>query len=199
MLPCGHLCASLCGERCPSTCLECITGTAPNTSQIFLPCGHHYEVRFLDDHFRLNSIYDMDEAGNIQGLTHNASVGAITDIICPRCEVSCKETKRYAIFHQIRTVKDSVDRAQANFSRRYHKLLGNINQTRGMLNDSVDGFRNGLRPGPLAASQNALMVLQRGNAFAEVEAKIDQLSGMLLPCTSDIFTDVRRRNSGNAI
>ena len=166
---------------------------------MFLLCGHHYDVSFLDDHFRLDSIYDIDLAGNVQGLARDMFAKPLTDTQCPICRSSCKEVRRYAIFHQLHTVKDSVDRAQANFSHRIQRLLGNINHIRGELDFSIDGFRNGLRPGPLAASQNELMVLQRSNALAETEANITQINGKLPPYLLSLLIDVRCRIACDAI
>ena len=181
MLSCGHLCSSLCGERCTTRCLECITGSFPERSQIALPCGHYLSVKSLDDLLGLNKIFKIDDDGNVQDVGLEIDETAFTDPRCPSCGLSCKDVRRYAIFHQLQNLNDNVDCAQAYFSQRIHKMLGNINQIRGDLDFSFDRFRNCLKPGPMAAHQNELMILQRGNAFAEVNATVHHIKGMTVP------------------
>ena len=196
MLSCGHLCSSLCGEQCTTNCPECITGSFPEDSQIALPCGHHFSVKLLDEIFGLDKVYKIDDNGNIDDFAQESIETSFMDPKCPACNSSCKNVRRYAILYQLHNLNDSVDCAQEYFSRRIHKFLGNINLIRGELDFSFDGFRNGLRPGPLAARRNESMILQRGNAFVEVEATIQHFKGTTAFLTLVLKIDKRHRNVG---
>lgn len=76
-------------------------------------------------------------------------------------------------------LKDTIDRAQANFSRRTHQILGKCSEVAHELRSTFNNFEHGLQPGPLAARQNERMVFQRGNAPLELETLIVKLRGLL--------------------
>ena len=182
VLSCGHLCQGLCGEGCSVECLECITGEFQTTQKIFLPCGHHFDVAFLDRALGLNKIYAIDSAGQIRGVSHITLREAFgISPKCPACGSSCRDVRRYALFNQLNDLTTNIDRAHSKFARRIHSFLGKISQARGMLNSSFDRFAQALRPGPLAARQNETIVLERGIAFTEIETAICMFRGISTP------------------
>ena len=155
-------------------------GKAPESTQMFLPCGHFFDVAYLDDNFGLRNAYDMDDAGNAKGVAREKLIQVHnTSLECPTCGASCKNIRRYAIVDRMKSLKDTIDRAQANFSRRTHQVLAKCSEIGSELRNTFGNFQRGLQPGPLAARQNERMVLQRGNAPLELETLVVQLRGLL--------------------
>ena len=178
VLECGHLCPSLCGENCPLRCFECSAGEPHTSTQIFLSCGHHFDVAFLDQVLVIPRVYDIDSGGHILNVAHrtlNEAIGIRPH--CPKCEASCSDVRRYSILDQLGKLFDNLDLAQSKFARKIHKLLENASQIQRELRSSFDRFSQALRPGPLAARQNEAIVLERSNALTDVEAMVSKFKG----------------------
>ncbi|KAG8525794.1 uncharacterized protein KY384_000554 [Bacidia gigantensis] len=143
------------------------------------PCGHHFDVEFLDKAWGLGRIYEMDSDGNIRGVVTVNLVDLLElETFCPECGVTCAGLRRYAIFYQIRSLKSHVDWALAHFNKRIFNFLGEMNRTRGQLASSFDAFCSMLKPGPLAGKHNEILVLERGNALSGLEGAILKFKGM---------------------
>ncbi|KAL9127762.1 MAG: hypothetical protein Q9217_003420 [Psora testacea] len=158
---------------------------------MFLSCGHHFDVAFLDRTFGLMKAYDLSSTGQIRGISHttlNEACGMNPQ--CPTCGGSCKNVRRYSIFDQLANMAYSIDHAQSNFARRIYKFLEKIKQIRGELYSTFDRFTQGLRPGPLAARQNEAIILERVNALGDVETAICRLKDELVRPFEDAVTSL---------
>ncbi|XP_060089485.1 NFX1-type zinc finger-containing protein 1 [Heteronotia binoei] len=105
-LPCGHTCAGMCGEPCPSKCLQC---DREELTQIFFgfedepgarfvqleDCKHVFEVTGLDCY--------MDEGGG----------DAIRLKVCPTCQTPIRKNLRYGMLvrrslQEVESVKERI-------------------------------------------------------------------------------------------
>ena len=195
LLPCGHLCPSLCGERCPTRCLQCITGQMASKVQMFLPCGHYFDVEFLDNHVGITKLYHLDSTGHIEkadlATFEKISPKQLSHIAvsCPLCDYDCKDVRRYALFHQLSTLEGSLDRLYSKFCRKLHIFMENIYDIKSELDKTFDNFTSTLRPGPLAGRRNEELIRHRGNAIGEVQHKISHFKGRVLSAICEVFTD----------
>ena len=172
-LPCRHLCPSLCGERCPAVCPVCRFHDLSQKIYMFLPCGHHFALDYLDRHLELSNMYVLDTAGNIQKVASDAlSQAKSTDLACPTCGESCKNTRRYALRYQLVALEGNIDRMHAKFSRKMNMFMEQLYSAKISLDRSFNDFQKRLRPGPLAGRSNADLVRHRGNTIAEIQSRI---------------------------
>ena len=172
-LPCRHLCPSLCGEICPAACPACKFHNLSQKTYMFLPCGHHFELAYLDQYFDLTSIYLVDTTGNIQKVASDTLSQVKTlNLACPTCGESCKDVRRYALHHQLIALKENVDRMHTKFSRKINMFMEQLYRAKTGLDQNFNDFCERLRPGPLAGRANADLVRHRGNASAEIESRI---------------------------
>lgn len=184
ILLCGHLCPSLCGERCARKCPQCQTGSMPEKVQIYLKCGHHFDLAIIDAHVGLSNVYDIDSMDIIKRPLLRFST--IKDLdnracCCPECGESCDDVRRYAIFKQLRALPDTIDRLYAKMGRKMELFMDWIIRTREDLQNSFEDFCKKLRPGPLNGKTNERWVRDRGNAMMEVQRKIVNFRGMQHP------------------
>ena len=172
-LPCRHLCPSVCGELCPAVCPMCRFSDLSQNTYMFLPCGHHFELEYLDRHFDLNSVYVLDTTGNIQKVASDAlSQVKSTDLACPTCGESCKSVRRYALRYQLVALEENVDRMHAKFSRKMNMFMEQLYGAKISLDKTFNDFQKRLRPGPLAGRSNADLVRYRGNTLGDIESRI---------------------------
>ena len=177
-LPCGHLCPSLCGERCPTRCLQCVTSQIAEKTQMFLPCGHHFDLEFLDKHMTITELYDLDSTGHIGRvrLAHREEVFSM-DISCPLCGYDCKDIRRYALSHQMSALEGNIDRIYAKFCRKLNMFMEQMYDAKSELDKTFGAFNRVLRPGPLSGRRNEEVVRNRGNALAELQRNITDFRG----------------------
>ena len=172
-LPCRHLCPSLCGERCPTACPVCQIHDLSPKAYMFLSCGHHFELEYLDRRFNLSSVYLLDTTGNIQKVASGSPTQVkSTELACPACGESCKNVRRYAIHHQLLALEGNIDRMHAKFNRKMNMFLEQMCGAKIGLDNSFSDFHKKLRPGPLAGRSNADLVRHRGNTLAEIQSRI---------------------------
>ena len=171
--PCRHLCPSLCGELCPAVCPVCRFHDVSQKTYMFLPCGHHFELEYLDRYLDLSNEYLLDTAGKIQTVASDTlrPVKSI-NLACPTCGESCKNIRRYALRHQLMALEGNIDRMHTKFSRKMNMFMGQLYGGKTSLDESFDAFCKRLRPGPLAGRSNADLVRHRGNALAETQSQI---------------------------
>ncbi|XP_072178732.1 NFX1-type zinc finger-containing protein 1-like [Diadema setosum] len=119
LLPCGHPCIGLCGEKCPSKCRVCdeeevteiFFGSEDDDDARFVQledCGHLFEVNALDAW--------MQTAGS-----ESASVQLKE---CPRCKAPIRNNVRYS---------NQIKRALADIERVKAKMRGNQMEIDGAL------------------------------------------------------------------
>lgn len=185
-LPCRHLCPSLCGEMCPAACPVCRLRDLSQKTYMFLPCGHHFELEYLDRHIGLANVYRLDTAGNIQKVACN-TLGQAKNMIsaCPKCGQSCKNVRRYALHHQLVSLQGNIDRMHAKLSRKMNMFMGQLYDAKKVLDESFNDFLERLRPGPLAGRSNTDLVRRRGNTLAEIESSIVDLKDQVVQLFED--------------
>lgn len=171
--PCRHLCPSLCGETCLAACPVCNIHDISQKTYMFLPCGHHFELEYLDRYLDLSEVYLLNTTGSIQTVASDALKRAKgIDLACPTCEESCKNVRRYALCHQLVALEGNIDRMHAKFSRKMEMFMEQLYGGKTSLDKSFDDFSKRLRPGPLAGRSNADLVRHRGNTLAEIQSRI---------------------------
>ena len=172
-LPCRHLCPSLCGEMCQAGCPVCRYRDLSQKTYMFLPCGHHFELEYLDRYLGLTNVYLLDTTGNIQKIACD-TLDQVKKMIsaCPTCGKSCKNVRRYALHHHLVALEENIDRMHTKFSRKMNMFMENLYDGKISLDKSFNDFRERLRPGPLAGRSNADLVRHRGNRLAEIQSSI---------------------------
>ncbi|MCJ1462198.1 hypothetical protein MMC07_000798 [Pseudocyphellaria aurata] len=157
-------------------CVENVVllGSVPAKPQLFLACGHHFDLETFDAHVGLKNVYDIDSTGVIKRALVNPSAmqafGA--DVCCPECGAACVNIRRYAIFKQLRDLPDTVDRLYAKMGRKMNMFMDLIVRSKDDLDTSFEAFSKSMRPGPLTGKTNERWVRDRGNAMMEVQQKI---------------------------
>ena len=185
-LPCRHLCPSLCGETCPAGCPVCTHGNLFQKTYMFLPCGHHFELEYLDKYFDLGNLYQLDINGTIQKVaSHILSQVKSTNLPCPTCGESCKNVRRYALHHQLVALRDNVDRVHTKFSRKMNMFMEQLYDAKISLDRSFDDFRDRLRRGPLAGNNNTNLIHYRGNTLADVQSRISNFKDQVVQLFED--------------
>ena len=191
ILPCGHLCSSLCGEHCPTKCIQCITGKIPPKTQIFLNCGHNFDLEFMDNHVGVGNVYQLDHTGRITNV-HSLYARKYSKIAvyCPVCGRSCQSVRRYAIYDQLTVFEETTDRVYTKYNRKINMFLEQMYDAKTDLNISFDGFKKRLRPGPLTGRINEDLVRIRGNALTAIQTNIERFKCKPIHTTLDInYTD----------
>lgn len=178
LLRCGHLCPSLCGEKCPEDCPQCINGIMPSKTMIFLPCGHQFDAKILDDHVGLSSIYQMDCNGRVEKVLLRPQWPRMK-ASCPSCGKGLGDVSRYSLFTQLSQMKDNTDRLLAKFSRKMHTSLDQMYNAKSNLDATYEAFKRGLRSGPLTGKMNDDLVRYRGSSLAGITDQIQSFRGTL--------------------
>ena len=177
-LPCGHICPSLCGELCPRVCLQCITGTSPEKAQMFLSCGHNFDLETLDQHVGIESLYCIEEDGRIERVLEPFSDRPRDfNTQCPMCGQGCANIKRYALHAQLQRLEDIIDSLYVRIHRKTWKYMDQIRGAKGDLDTTFDGFQKKIRPGPLTGRANEFQIRERGNAMVEIQGHIEGFRG----------------------
>lgn len=179
ILPCGHVCPGVCGERCADKCIQCKTGWIPAKLQLFLTCGHYFDLEAIDTYVGLQNVYDIDSIGVIKRpLLKSSAIQALgASAYCPECGVACVDVRRYAIFKQLQDLPDTVDRLYAKMGRKMNMFMDWIIRSKEDLDASFEEFSKKMKPGPLAGKTNERLVWDRGNVMMEVQRKIVDFRG----------------------
>ena len=181
ILPCGHLCPSLCGEKCSKACLQCSTGVVPEKVQMFLPCGHNFDLAELDNHVGIAELYRIDENGGILEVIASTVKGERNvNTWCPTCGQSCALINRYALHNQLQTFESVLDSLHVRFYRKTSKFLDQMYSKKLGLDSSFQAFQAGLKPGPLTGRYNELKIRERGNVLGELQENILGFRGILI-------------------
>ena len=172
-LPCRHVCPSLCGEMCSTMCPVCRHGNLSNKTYMFLRCGHHFELEYLDKYFGVTNIYDLDKSGNIQKVVCKP-LSQVKNMVsvCPTCGESCRDVRRYALYYQLLALNGNIDRMHTKLSRKMNMFMEQLYDARTSLDKSLTDFRGRLKPGPLGGRNNADLVRYRGNTLADIQSRL---------------------------
>ena len=173
LLVCGHLCPSICGEDCPIECSQCLTGKVEQRTIISLPCNHKFELQFLDNYFEIARIYEIDSRGRLA----STRITSIQDLPlvknrCPICGVDCMRVRRYSAGIKFAALVDNLDCLYAISSRRLNAIMRQTFTLKARLDQSIDTWRQALKPGQLSAKSNKDLVINRESLFIEVEGSI---------------------------
>lgn len=179
LLSCGHICSSLCGESCATTCSQCVSGRTLSTRQMFLPCGHSFDLDLLDNHVGISFLYDLSSTGRIlKARAASARDRANVMTYCPTCGTHFRQLTRYHLCDQLSALDGNVDQIFAKFSRKVNTLMEHMYSRKKELDQTFDAWSKTLRPSPLAGRTNEGLVRHRGNALAEVQDSIINFRGM---------------------
>ena len=177
LLPCGHLCFSLCGERCPTTCAQCKTGEFPAQSQLSLSCGHSFDVDVLDLHVGLEKVFEISDTGVIQSPRPGISTDIMTPLRCLECDMSCNDIRRYALISHLRAIPENIDRLYKKLGRKMYQYMEQIREAKDKLQSDFPDFKDRLKAGPLAGRRNELLVRLRGSALNDLQQQITRFRG----------------------
>jgi len=182
LLSCGHICSSLCGEKCATACSQCVSGRPPRKSQMFLPCGHSFDLKLLDDHVGISILYDLSSTGRIlKARAASARDRADVKTYCPTCGIQFKQLTRYRLCDQLSALEGNIDRMYAKFSKKLNTFMEQMYSRKVELDQSFDAWSKTLRPSPLSGRTNEGLVRHRGNALAEVQESITDFRGKTAP------------------
>lgn len=179
LLSCNHQCPSLCGEKCPNYCSECNSGYFSEKNLIFLPCGHKFDVPYLDKLFGMHNVYKIGETGRIEALaTSPVQQTQACDVSCPDCQKPVGTSiKRYAQLHNLSTFEQDVDLIYANLNKNIHRFMGDMERKIMDLDCSFDAASSELIPGPLTGKKNEDLIRTRINATSALEIEIASFTG----------------------
>ncbi|KAI9783522.1 MAG: hypothetical protein M1839_003692 [Geoglossum umbratile] len=170
-LQCGHTCNSLCDEKCPEICQECIAGARAETKQIQLPCGHAFDVEWLDEQFLFRNVYEVGHSGDVTGFRQPAQ--RVTSILdCPACSKPLSGVKRYASIQKLRGLHGEVDQAYARFGQLLTKFESQLSTYENGLQLRFTIFCSSITLSPLANAKNQYLIQQRGSGLDEFQTSI---------------------------
>ena len=191
-LACGHRCPSLCGEACPSVCPQCQTGKDYENAQMFLQCGHNFNVGELDRHVGFTKLYEVHESGKILNLKPSVGKQDI-NATCPTCGQSCASTRRYALHRQLRTLPRVLDSICSRINRKTSYYLDVTYSTKLSLDSSFRTFQASLQPGPLNGRKNEVKIRERSSYVNNIQESISGFKGMsVMFCTCYSLTNIYR-------
>ncbi|RIA80711.1 hypothetical protein C1645_866307 [Glomus cerebriforme] len=145
-LKCGHRCAGVCGEICPSKdfCVECarenvknqVSDTITNTifsetdwnkeRMIVLSCKHVYTMKTMDILMKMKDYY---EGSNERGWTSTKIISTlpINIIKCPACQIPVKDIRRYGRIIKKCTLNIQNKKFLLKYDYKIKEIIKNIN------------------------------------------------------------------------
>ena len=180
LLLCGHLCSSLCGERCSTTCTQCRTGEFPNQLELFLSCGHNFDIKTLDKHFGLGKIFEASDTGNIERPRTGIAPDAMAILRCPKCSALCNDVRRYALINHLPNLVENIDRLIKKLGRKMYGYMEQMLEVKNSLRVEFPDFQKSLKAGPLAGKRNENLVRVRANKLNGVQQQIVNYRGQYL-------------------
>ncbi|GES93124.1 P-loop containing nucleoside triphosphate hydrolase protein [Rhizophagus clarus] len=160
VLKCGHNCAGVCGEICPSQdfCVECAPDNVKNQvsdmilncafseidweeeRMIVLTCGHVYTMETMDMHMEMKNYYE----GSVEGEWTSVKILPTTPMnmkTCPACRTPIKNVRRYGRIIN----KCTLDIQNKKFLAKYDLRIKEISKTINSLKDRMNNKRNTLK------------------------------------------------------
>ncbi len=177
LLLCGHRCTSLCGEQCTTTCAQCITGKLSNQLQLFLPCGHSFDVKALDAYVGVGKIFELSETGVIERPRFGITGDTTMVPRCPECSAPCEDVRRYALMSQVRNLPENIDRLFKKLGRKMYGYMEQVLEMKAELQAEFPEFQMSLKPGPLSGKRNETLVRVHGSKFNAVQQQISKYRG----------------------
>ena len=165
---------------------------------MFLACGHHFDLDFLDSYVGVDSLYQVDVGGRIQAvmLGSDGRPGSV-NLQCPTCNESCAQLKRYSLNKQLCDFDGTVDRLCALFAQKTNRFLKRAYAIKMDLDATFQRFQGIIRPGPLTGKANELKIRERGSALDELQRNVIGFRGRDAVLSSQIcYADemIRPRN-----
>ena len=171
---CGlHVCPGMCGEPCPSTCLEC-SGKKPIEKIYALPCEHVFAVKELDQMLGLDTLYTFATDGSITGISVKG-LPSPSQLRCPTCGSSTNGAPRYALAHQVVNGQEIVGRLCAKVSRHLRQLAKTITGAEERLFHDLPGLCARIKPGPLALRHNQAVINRRMAEIVETQRDVTKI------------------------
>jgi AAA domain len=173
VLPCGHTCPSFCGEVCPREgCPQCVSGMVPTAPMLFCPtCSRALDSKDLDRKL-ISKIYTIDESGKIIGFASKVCEGS-RDLKCA-CGESFQGIRRYSILKQINQAPAVIDRLLAKLGKTINAFSRRVYYHEKELEENFPAFRVQIRPNPLAANQNRIVVSTRAQQLLRLSDSINE-------------------------
>ncbi|CAB4384074.1 unnamed protein product [Rhizophagus irregularis] len=181
ILECGHDCAGVCGEICPSKdfCLECapekVKSQVPDMiinstfsevdweveRMIVLTCGHVFTMETMDMLMEMKDFYE----GSVEGGWTSVKILPTSPMnmkTCPTCRTPVKGVRRYGRIIN----KYTLDIQNKKFLSKYDRLLKEVASQIIPLRDEMMNKRNELKNAlPKLESRPAEIVLKEDNVI----------------------------------
>ena len=183
LLRCGHLCPSLADERCPEACPQCVTGDFCDYLQVCLPCSHAFDMKTLDTHLGVTTLFEVTEYGIIEYLNPLA-VHQLLDLPgCPTCGHPIEEIRRYSAIKSLRSISEALDSLYVVLGQKLNSFMQSIYYDKKDLHRERNSFVQRLTSGPLGGKTNESLVKLRGNKMEELKVKMARFEGKRSICT----------------
>ncbi|CAG8617771.1 554_t:CDS:10, partial [Funneliformis mosseae] len=160
-LECGHVCAGVCGENCPSElfCVICapinVRSQVPDLimgatfsdidwdeeRMIVLSCGHVYTMETMDMHMEMREYYEGSVEKGWKSIKFLSSASLTDAKTCPACRIPIKNVKRYG-----RIINKCVlDTQNKKFLTKYDNQLRGITKQMILIELQINNKRNELK------------------------------------------------------
>ncbi|CAB4484431.1 unnamed protein product [Rhizophagus irregularis] len=183
VLECGHKCAGVCGEICPSKdfCVNCAPEKVKNQvsdmiinstfsevdweqeRMIVLTCGHVYTMETMDMHMEMKDYYE----GSIEGGWTSIKILPTSPMnmkTCPTCRAPIKGVRRYGRIIN----KYTLDIQNKKFLSKYDRLLKEVANSITFLKNKLVNKRKGLKNAlPKHEFRQTEVVLKEHNVINE--------------------------------
>ena len=139
---------------------------------LFCPrCSRVLDRKDLDSKL-ISKIYTIDESGKITGFASKVCEG-LMDLNCA-CGESFQGIRRYSILKQINQAPAVVDRLLAKLGMTMSAFSRRVYYHEKELEDTFPAFRLQIRPNPLAANQNRIVVSTRAQQLLRTSDTIHE-------------------------
>ncbi|KAL8945029.1 MAG: hypothetical protein Q9216_000013 [Gyalolechia sp. 2 TL-2023] len=140
---------------------KCETGEVPPGTNIFLPCGHDYDVADLDSKLGVDKMLELSDSGKILSLKGSMAETCVSLPQCPQCGAPCGDVGRYRHLRQFRVASNTVDRLYSMFGRKMKMFAEKIQGASKELDIGFGLFCKHVERGPLAGRTNTALVKAR--------------------------------------
>ncbi|KAK2812782.1 hypothetical protein FQN50_001111 [Emmonsiellopsis sp. PD_5] len=197
-LKCGHIIPTICGENTSGFCRECTTGIKETSPTMNLSCGHVVYVEELDRHVGLPEIIQLHPDGSLDRVDAGSLNSA--NLFCPVCLAKFDNIPRYSILTGLQRLPENIDSLLLNVGQKYQMLGKRLLYHEKALRDTFKSFREEIRPTPLSAAQNRLLVQERASGLAEVRTHIlETKEQLVMPLERNLIFLHKQLHNGNLL
>jgi hypothetical protein len=173
LLPCGlHLCQSLCGEVCQSSCSECSSLVGSRSPVINLECLHSFNVRDLDEHMMLRDTHEVTDEGRIVGIRVTAS-SEKSDYRCPTCSLATTNTRRYHLANALTHFDHTCDLLYGKMAVFATEKFDRMRVAERSASHNLPAILAALKNGPLAARHVQSSILDKSSFVKEIQDEVE--------------------------